>query len=291
MCIHFLAKWDELARRAYRAAAQPPYRLLLKQAFCLNPCVYGWRLAFYAKLQPILILQGCLRCQANQPLALPILRPALPAKVRKHMRSLDRVNSFFRNAPNEQVLGYSPSELNTMFGGAELPPIKQQSDYPPVSILEPAGIQAYYSCFIMDKADVVFLQRMIDERLLMLDERLFNELAVTHFQHRNKNEHLLFCVSDKEFNCATIRLVTNSSEILSLLSETKFAVPPPWVVFEGYEASWWGGDMQGAQGFYNDNYFFPFFSTLNPAERSHYYAKYSASEVWIHSLELTLDNE
>lgn len=206
------------------------------------------------------------------------------------MSLLNHLMSFFKSAPSEQVLRHSISELKNIFADAEISPVKQQSNYPPVSILEPAGIQAYYSCFIMDKADVVFLQRMIDERLLMLDERLFNGLTVTHFQHRKKNEHLLFCVSDKEFNCATIRLVTNSSEILSLLSETKFAVPPPWVVFEGYEASWWGGDMQGAQGFYNDNYFFPFFSTLKPAERSHYYAKYSASEEWIHSLELALDN-
>jgi hypothetical protein len=61
------------------------------------------------------------------------------------------------------------------------------------------------------------------------------------------------------------------------------------LVFEGYDASWWGGDMQGAQGFYNDNYFFPFFSALSPAERSDYYAKYSASEDWIRSLERTLD--
>lgn len=47
--------------------------------------------------------------------------------------------------------------------------------------------------------------------------------------------------------------------------------------------------MQGAQGFYNDNYFFAFFSALSPAERSDYYAKYSAPKDWIRSLEMTLE--
>ena len=157
--------------------------------------------------------------------------------------------------------------------------------------MTPAGIQAYYSSFVIDKAEVAGVENLINERFTSVNERVFNGLVVTRFQHRLSNEQLIFSISYKEFNSATIRLITNSSELLSMLSETKIAAPPPWLVFDGYEASWWGGDMQGTEGFYNDNYFFPFMSSLSPAERTAYYARYSASEEWIRSLKLTLDLE
>ncbi|UST92431.1 MULTISPECIES: hypothetical protein [Pseudomonas] len=197
----------------------------------------------------------------------------------------------FKTTPEEQIVGYSVVELKSIFGITITEAVAGHRNYPVYSALTPAGIQAYYSSFVIDKAEVAGVENLINERFSPVNERVFNGLVVTRFQHRLSGEQLIFSISYKEFNSATIRLVTNSSELLSLLSETKIAAPPPWLVFDGYEASWWGGDMQGAQGFYNDNYFFPFFSSLSPAERTAYYARYSASEDWIRSLELTLDLE
>ncbi|WP_332763339.1 hypothetical protein [Pseudomonas koreensis] len=205
------------------------------------------------------------------------------------MSWLGLIKNAFKTTPQEQIVGYSVVELKSIFGISITESVAGHRNYPVYSALTPAGIQAYYSSFVIDKAEAAGLENLINERFSPINERAFNGLVVTRFQHRLSNEQLIFSISYKEFNSATIRLITNSSELLSLLNEKKIAAPPPWLVFDGYEASWWGGDMQGAQGFYNDNYFFPFFSSLSPAERTAYYARYSASEEWIKSLELTLD--
>ncbi|KIF63442.1 hypothetical protein NX10_08890 [Pseudomonas fluorescens] len=207
------------------------------------------------------------------------------------MSWLGRMKKVFKTTPEEQIVGYSVVELKSIFGITITEAVAGHRNYPVYSALTPAGIQAYYSSFVIDKAEVAGVENLINERFSPVNERVFNGLVVTRFQHRLSGEQLILSISYKEFNSATIRLVTNSSQLLSRLSETKIAAPPPWLVFDGYEASWWGGDMQGAQGFYNDNYFFPFFSSLSPAERTAYYARYSAPEEWIRSLELTLDLE
>lgn len=49
--------------------------------------------------------------------------------------------------------------------------------------------------------------------------------------------------------------------------------------------------MQGAQGYYNDSYFSPFFINLSAAEREIYYAKFNATNEWIKCLELMYDVE
>ncbi len=205
------------------------------------------------------------------------------------MSFLGRIKSLFKSIPDEQVLGYSVLELKSVFEKVLTEGAGDSSDYPAHTLLVSAGVQAYYSAFVMGKSEVGALQELIDERFLKVDERVFNELAVTRYQHQVTRDELIFSVSYKEFNVATIRLVTNSVELLRMIREKKFAVPPPWIAFEGYEASWWGGDMQGAQGYYNDNYFFPFFSALSVAERGSYYARCSASDEWIKSLELMLE--
>lgn len=207
------------------------------------------------------------------------------------MSWLGRMKNVFKTTPEEQIIGYSVVELTSIFGISLTETVGGHRKYPVFSALTPAGIQAYYSSFVVAKAETAGIEHLINERFSPINERLFNGLVVTRFQHRLRDERLIFSISYKEFNSATIRLITNSSELLNMLSETNIAAPPPWLVFDGYEASGWEGDMQGTQGFYNDNHFFPFFSSLSPAERTAYYARYSASEEWVRSLELTLDLE
>ncbi len=49
--------------------------------------------------------------------------------------------------------------------------------------------------------------------------------------------------------------------------------------------------MQGAQGYYNDNYFLPFLTQLSDTERQAYYARYEATDERIKALELMYDDE
>ncbi|AHZ67976.1 hypothetical protein OU5_0897 [Pseudomonas mandelii JR-1] len=49
--------------------------------------------------------------------------------------------------------------------------------------------------------------------------------------------------------------------------------------------------MQGAQGYYNDNYFIPFLTQLSDLERMKYYARFGATNEWIERLELMYRSE
>ena len=49
--------------------------------------------------------------------------------------------------------------------------------------------------------------------------------------------------------------------------------------------------MEGAQGYYNDNYFLPFFTQLSGSERLTYYARFEATHKWIKALELMYDDD
>lgn len=199
------------------------------------------------------------------------------------------MKDFLKPAPQEQIVGYSVSELKSIFVKALNNATHEIPSFPTATSLASVGISAYYSMFVIDKADVDAFQKIIDERFSAINEKIFNELVATRYQAKPKDEALIASISYKEFNVTTIRLITNSIEFLSLVQKQKLAVPPPWIAFEGYQPSWWGGDMQGAQGYYNDNYFFSFFVNLTSAERSDYYARYSASDEWIRSLELMLE--
>ncbi|WP_256575756.1 hypothetical protein [Pseudomonas sp. R16(2017)] len=198
------------------------------------------------------------------------------------------IKRVFQPASEESVLGYSISELKAIFR-AELQEFPRgECCYPVFVSLVGLGVQAFYSDFVMDVADVGEFQALVDERFSACDEIDLNGLVMRCCLDEIKNIRLVVSVSRREFKVATVRLITNDIGFLESLCEKRFAVPPPWIVFENYNASWWGGDMQGAQGYYDDSYFFGFFSNLSASERIDYYARYSASEEWVRSLELTL---
>ncbi|WP_139833039.1 MULTISPECIES: hypothetical protein [unclassified Pseudomonas] len=200
------------------------------------------------------------------------------------------IKRVFQPASEESVLGYSISELKAIFR-AELQEFPRgECCYPVFASLVGLGVQAFYSDFVMDVAEVGEFQALVGERFAACDEIDVNGLVVRCYLDEIKNSRLVVSVSKREFKVATVRLITNDIGFLESLGEKRFAVPPPWVVFENYNASWWGGDMQGAQGYYNDTYFSMFFLSLNRVERASYYARYSASEIWISSLELMLES-
>jgi len=204
------------------------------------------------------------------------------------MSLLNRIKVMFKSTSDEQIIGYSIVELKSIFGAflseADFP----KYHYPSFSFLTSVGVQAYYSNFVIDRDDVNEFLGLLDKSFSLAGERKFNDLSVELYSGKHGDEKLILCISYKEFNVATIRLITNSIDFLSLIGERKFSVPPPWVAFEGYDPSWWGGDMQGAQGYYNDNYFFSFFSSLSLEAREGYYKRYLATDAWARSLELTL---
>ena len=207
------------------------------------------------------------------------------------MSMFSRIKTFVRRGLAEQVAGYSITELKSFFAEplSHLP--RSLTDYPQVVSLDDIGISAYYSAFLIGNEDAHRFSALVESNFRFKTEKLFNDLPVKHYSDIRENNHLIYFRCDGEFNATTMRMVTNSVEFLNIIQLEKLAVPPPWIAFEGYNPLWWGGNMQGAQGYYNDSYFSSFFTNLSAAEREIYYARYSASNEWIKSLELMYDVE
>lgn len=200
----------------------------------------------------------------------------------------DRFKAIVRQAPKEQVVGYSPDELKVVFTE---PLACLLADSVPAVSLESIGVPAYYCSFLIDKEDVDHFWTLVESGFSYETEKTFNGALVKQYSITEKNHRLLCLTGDEAFNATTVRLVTNSVDFLDIIRRERFAVPPPWVAFEGYNPAWWGGAMQGANGYYNDGYFLPFFTALSAAEKNAYYVRYGATEEWISSLELMYGDE
>lgn len=205
------------------------------------------------------------------------------------MNFFSRIKTFVRRDPKEQVVGYFIAELKTVFTEPLLHTTHTQSGQLRAVSLEDAGVPAYYASLLIDGGDVHAFWAIVESNFRFTSEKIFDDLLVKQYENVHKSENLIFFASIREFNSVTIRLVTNSTDFLNAIYREKFVVPPPWIAFEGFDPSWWGGNMQGDQGYYNDNYFLPFFTSLKKAERRDYYARYNSTDEWMNSLELMCD--
>ncbi|WP_458379344.1 hypothetical protein [Pseudomonas chlororaphis] len=205
------------------------------------------------------------------------------------MNFFSRIAGLFERAPKEQIAGYSLSELQSIF----TEPLPHTTPAQPLPLravsLEDTGVPAYYGALLIDGSDRDSFQALIESSFTLPHERSFNELPVRQYENAQNNQRLICFISSREFNAVTVRLVTNSTDFLEAVQRQRFAVPPPWIAFEGYNPAWWGAQLQGAQGYYNDQYFLPFFTGLSEAEKRAYYARYTATQEWAASLALIGD--
>ncbi|EZP26439.1 hypothetical protein [Pseudomonas sp. RIT288] len=206
------------------------------------------------------------------------------------MSLIEKLISLIKPEPRqEQIAGYSKQELKSLFSR----PLAQTNlpVQPPTTSLESADICAFFSQFLIEPNDLVEFESLVESHFRKNTERTFNDLPVFEYDRALSGDRLIFFASTREFNSVTIRLITNSLDFLTMLNRKKFAVPPPWFAFEGYEPSWWGGSMQGAQEYYDNNYFFSFFTQLSDIEKQSYYSRFRATDEWIERLELMYDTE
>ncbi|MFJ2464161.1 hypothetical protein [Pseudomonas sp. NPDC087615] len=199
-------------------------------------------------------------------------------------RLLSRIAALIQPEAKPFFAGYSLKVLQSYF----VTPLSVASlpNLPMMTSLEQSGVSACYLSLLTEKNDVSRFRQWVDSSFQKARESTFNGLRTFEYEEVLSQERLIFFTANQAFNTVTIHLVTNSARFLDLLNHEKLAVPPPWVAFEGYNPSWWGGSMQGAQGFYNDGYFLPFFTRLSDAEKQRYYARFNASAAWIEQLEL-----
>lgn len=200
------------------------------------------------------------------------------------MSLFQRLKHLMAREPREQILGYSRPELQAIFTAPLPSPAPILPALPHLVPLTHGAVQAYYCALLIDAQDLDSFQALVACRFALIHERRFNDLPVRQYANAPHDRQLISLISTREFNAITLRLVTNCPEFLEAIHRQRFAVPPPWIAFEGYPPAWWGESLQGAQGYYNDQYFLPFLSSLSDAERQAYYARYNASEAWMASL-------
>lgn len=200
------------------------------------------------------------------------------------MGVLSRIGSLFGQVPREQVLGYSPAQLQALFT-QPMPMEAPTRPLPAMAVsLASIGVPAYYCSMLIDQQAAHTCSALIESGFTLAHERVFNDRPVRQY-HTLCNTQQLIAFSSPAFNAVQLQWVSNSQDLLQAIEHQRFAVPPPWIAFDGYDPQWWGGAMQGAQGHYNERYFSPFFAGLNPAEKRAYYAHYQASAEWINCLE------
>jgi len=209
----------------------------------------------------------------------------------KVMSILQRIRQIFNPEPKKQVLGYSPTELQLLFQNSSVT-VNPDSlgKYPEINSLDAFGIHAFYVSLLIDKREIENFLQQVDSYFLPETNRMFNDLAVAQCKGRKGNERLCYLISD-EFENLVIRLVTDSEVFLNSINGCDLSVPPPWIAFKNYNPRWWGGNMQGAQEYYDDNFFCLYFKNLNREQRENYYIKYDASQDWKKALELFYDIE
>ncbi|WP_367256725.1 hypothetical protein [Pseudomonas sp. stari2] len=206
------------------------------------------------------------------------------------MSFINRIMALMKPASEqEQIAGYSMWELKSRFSRPLADTIAPTQ--PPTTSLQNAEISAFFSQFLIDPEDLVEFESLVESNFRKNIERTLNDLPVFEYESALSGDRLIFFASTREFNSVTIRLITNSVDFLMMLNRKKFAVPPPWFAFEGYEPSWWGGSMQGVQEYYDNNYFFSFFTQLSETEKQSYYSKFHATSEWIERLELMYGDE
>jgi hypothetical protein len=197
--------------------------------------------------------------------------------------------AFVEPASRKLFAGYSEQALKTRFDSplpsACLPKLST------VASVDASGINAYHISLLMVADDLCKFQRIVELHFQKVDEHTFKDLTAFEYEGARKQELLIYFLSTAEFNALTIRLMTNSVEFLSSLGNQTFCVPPPWIAFDGYPASWWGGKMQGTQGFYNGNYFLPYFTQLSDVQKQAYFERFQASTEWIEQLALMYADE
>jgi len=160
----------------------------------------------------------------------------------------------------EQITGYSKQELKSLFAR----PLAQTDlpVQPPTTSLESADICAFFSQFLIDPKDLVEFESLVEFHFRKNTERTFNDLPVFEYESALSGDRLIFFASTREFNSVTIRLITNNFDFLTMLSRKKFAVPPPWIAFEGYEPSWWGGEHARCSRILRQQLLFQFFHSI-----------------------------
>lgn len=205
------------------------------------------------------------------------------------MTILHRIRRIFSPEPQEQVLGYSLSELQALFQNSTVT-VNPDSlgRHPKIDSLAAVGIHAFYVSQLIDKREVECFLNRVNSYFTLETKRMFHDTAVVQCKGRKENERLCYLIAE-EFENSVIKLVTDSTTFLNSLGECNFSVPPPWIAFKDYNPKWWGGNMQGAQGYYDDNFFSPYFTNLNREQRAKYYVKYDASQDWKNALELFYD--
>ena len=147
------------------------------------------------------------------------------------MNLFSRFKAFMRQDPEEQIAGYSVSELKVIFAASSTSVTGRLPEYPKAASLEGLGIPAFYSSFLIDNKDTHIFLALTESNFRYKSEKIFSGLPAKQYVNDERSEKLVFFTSTCEFNSTTVRMITNSIDFMSVIFLEQFATPPPWIAF------------------------------------------------------------
>lgn len=142
----------------------------------------------------------------------------------------NRIKRLFNLGPEEQVLGYSPIELQRLFPH---PLVAGREELPGRTSLESTGSHAIYASFLIDKSDLENFMARVGGSFLLESTRQFQGERVVQNVSIEGAGRLCYLVVNA-FGGHVVKCLTDNHDFLDDIDCCAFAPPPPWVAFEGY---------------------------------------------------------
>lgn len=171
-----------------------------------------------------------------------------------------------------RAFGTKSQEQKIFLAGLLPRPIEGLAKYPPKEFAAKEGIYAYRLWLnVIDAGSVV---ACIGD--------CFSTVGSDEIQggihHANNGESISLAIFP-EFKGVTLRLLTNSTNLLHAIDALPLQPPPPWAVFPYISPSSLDG-MQGAVDFWWRSYWSPFWEAASPSGREEYLRVHKVPEVW-----------
>lgn len=91
-----------------------------------------------------------------------------------------------KQEPDEQIAGYTISELKSIFTASSTSIFSRLPEYPTVASLEGLSIPAFYFSFLIDNKDTHIFLTLAESNFKYKSEKMFNDLPAKQYVNDKK---------------------------------------------------------------------------------------------------------
>lgn len=148
--------------------------------------------------------------------------------------------------------------------------------YPWVRTLDSVGLGAYQMAFMPCSDSLARLHRLIE------NQGFVTEVARTarFVTLKNTPGAVLSWRENDEFDGRVVILITNSAALVQAVRDLHITTPAPWMVFPDFNPEGLG-NMQGSLHWWWENYFQPFWESLDASAKQAFLQQRNAPQAWL----------